>query len=105
MKKKEPMEVREIIKTWLTEYGYDGLYDPGECGCIIEDLAPCGQISGGCIPGYVGVATVESGYDFTIGPPDCTQCQWGGKENICESLNGCKFTRMDDSTPETPHSA
>ena len=39
-------DVRGIIIEFLTANGYDGLADD-ECGCGIDDLAPCG---GTCIP-------------------------------------------------------
>jgi len=45
--------VREIVVEWLKENGYDGLYEPGcECGCFIDDLAPCDGLCENCIPGY-----------------------------------------------------
>lgn len=51
----------EQVKAKLKEGGYGGLYYPGECGCTIDDLAPCGEceydeVSGlinGCEAGYV----------------------------------------------------
>lgn len=33
------MNVREIIKEWLTTHGYDGLAGD-ECGCTLDDLIP-----------------------------------------------------------------
>lgn len=48
-------EVREKLKG----KGYSGLYYPGECGCGIDDLAPCGECQEGgeyindCKPGYL----------------------------------------------------
>jgi len=46
------MDVREIVKHWLKENGYEGLYSD-QCGCDLEDLMPCcndGALS--CQPGY-----------------------------------------------------
>ena len=49
-------DLKEMIKTYLTERSYDGLYcDNGEipgCGCELEDLIPCGEIRMGCKAGY-----------------------------------------------------
>ena len=42
------MDVIEIVVDWLKQNGGIGLYRPGECGCGIDDLAPCGQIDGSC---------------------------------------------------------
>ena len=33
--------VKEIVKKYLKENGYDGLVG-NECGCDIDDLFPCG---------------------------------------------------------------
>lgn len=49
------------VKAKLKEGGYSGLYVPGECGCTLDDLAPCGECQrendedyiNGCDPGYV----------------------------------------------------
>lgn len=50
----------ESVKAKLKEQGYGGLYYPGECGCGLDDLAPCGECRqeegkeyiNGCEPGY-----------------------------------------------------
>ena len=67
------MNVKEIIKEWLTENGYDGLYYPGECACKISELFPCGDYEEmlECEPGYIRDADhgeESSGYDWMIGP-------------------------------------
>ena len=47
------MNVKEIVQKYLQENGYDGLCDEWhECGCQINDLMPCGEYCGDCIPGY-----------------------------------------------------
>ena len=43
--------VREIVQEWLRTNGYDGLCDV-ECGCEIDDLMPCLEDCGHCVPGY-----------------------------------------------------
>lgn len=48
------MIVGEIIESYLRENGYDGLYNwVGECGCSVDDLAPCGHCDvDTCEPAY-----------------------------------------------------
>lgn len=43
--------VQEIITIHLKQNGYDGLCND-DCGCLIDDLAPCGNISLNCKAGY-----------------------------------------------------
>ena len=43
--------VFEIIKDYLIENKYDGLCGD-ECGCDINDLAPCDGYEGKCTPAY-----------------------------------------------------
>jgi hypothetical protein len=39
------MNVREILQKVLSEQGADGICNPSEeCGCGIDDLAPCDSI-------------------------------------------------------------
>lgn len=45
----------------LRKAGYDGLYAPGQCACLVDDLYPCGERGPDCQPGYKGACT-----------PDCT---------------------------------
>jgi len=39
---------------WLCDHGYNGLCLPGKCGCRLDDLRPCCEVSDQCVPGYVG---------------------------------------------------
>lgn len=38
--REENPSVRLIIRAWLMDHGYDGLYGD-ECGCGLDSLAPC----------------------------------------------------------------
>jgi hypothetical protein len=47
------MTVKMIVQEYLTKNGYDGLYNlDAPCGCLLGDLAPCGDILGACQAGY-----------------------------------------------------
>lgn len=49
-------KVIEIVKAHLVSGGFDGLVMPdAECGCLLDDLAPCGGDISDCEPGYRGV--------------------------------------------------
>lgn len=50
------MRVLEIVKEWLKSNGYGGLYS-GECGCCLDDLAPCSCMDEDCEPGYKKIKT------------------------------------------------
>ena len=45
------MNVQGIVKEYLEENEYDGLYTHS-CGCEIADLFPCGTDGCTCRPGY-----------------------------------------------------
>jgi len=48
------MNMLEMVKNWLADHGYDGLYHPsGECACRLKDLMPCDGLSDECKPGYL----------------------------------------------------
>lgn len=50
-----PKNCKDIVKKYLIDHGYDGLYHPDpelECGCCLSDLAPCNNLSEKCKPGY-----------------------------------------------------
>lgn len=64
----ETMNVKEIIKKYLQENFFDGLYCPGECACELDDLFPCGEGDlVHCQPGYRGPCDCGD-HDFHIGP-------------------------------------
>lgn len=45
------MNVHDIIQSHLKEIGAEGLANGDEeCGCDINDLAPCGEACMGCVP-------------------------------------------------------
>ena len=48
------MNVEQIVIAYLTEHGHDGLclVEEGriECGCGLDDLAPCGNLGAECVP-------------------------------------------------------
>lgn len=45
------MDVCDIVKKYLIENGYDGLYTDG-CGCLVDDLMPCDCDCSYCEAGY-----------------------------------------------------
>ena len=48
--------VIEIVKAHLVVNGFDGLVQTdAECGCLLDDLQPCGGDFAACEPGYRGV--------------------------------------------------
>lgn len=50
------MAVIEIVKKHLVENNFDGLcYE--DCGCGIDDLAPCGNITEKCDAAYKHICT------------------------------------------------
>ena len=49
------MNVADIVKRFLEENGFDGLYsEDEECGCFKADLFPCSEeCVPDCVPGYL----------------------------------------------------
>lgn len=52
--------VIEIVAEYLQQNEFDGLANSSaECGCFINDLAPCGEIGGECMAGRKAVIDDE----------------------------------------------
>ena len=63
------MNIKEAIKCFLEENGYDGLYNSaGECACRTDDLFPCApeNCPTDCQLGILGPG--RDGFDWVIGP-------------------------------------
>lgn len=80
-------DVRGIIADYLRAGGYDGLAGD-ECGCGLDDLAPCGEPFMGCMPAWR--------WDCSDGicPDDSVAvgfCEWEGE--------GCWRSERPGGTP------
>jgi hypothetical protein len=65
MKKDKEVYLVETLGSWIKKHGYDGLY-ADECGCLADDLCPCGDGPIECRLGYnYGGGT---GFSFWVGP-------------------------------------
>lgn len=64
----ESPTVAYIVAIFLREHRYDGLFnaDAG-CGCLLSDLAPCGEMLADCKAGYKMPCTCGEGCDFDVG--------------------------------------
>lgn len=61
------MKVKEIVKKYLQDNGFEGLFTPNECGCELSDLYPCGsECVLDCEPGYKHPAQEGSEHAFMI---------------------------------------
>jgi hypothetical protein len=70
----KPIIVEQIIKDYLRENGFDGLFHDNDCGCLIDGLCPCGGDPLLCEPGYRKPIPREhpqyGEVDWIIGPSD-----------------------------------
>lgn len=65
------INVEEIVKKHLTDNGYDGLYHDSDCGCHVDNLAPCDVCCLECRPGVNDPEKCKSeNVDFWICPKD-----------------------------------
>ena len=44
--------IESVLIKYMDEHGYDGLYLDDDCGCLKDDLAPCGSLGLGCSFGW-----------------------------------------------------
>ncbi len=68
-----PKTVKAIVRKYLKENGYDGLYvdvfDGPTCSCTLDDLMPCGQPMDDCKAGvFVECRGKNKDMEFCIGP-------------------------------------
>ena len=64
------MMAKEIVKKYLVDNGYDGLFSPGNCSCRISELMCCGESCEYCEPGYFipsDSPDFDNDYDYMIG--------------------------------------
>lgn len=62
-----PNTVREILKAWLKEHGFDGILNAdAPCGCSVDDLFPCDGPCDRCEPGYKVPCDCGEGHDWHI---------------------------------------
>lgn len=64
------MNVKEIVTEYLKKNGYDGLYNPGECGCTIDDLMCCDDPADDCYAGYLAPCDCGQECAYHIGPKE-----------------------------------
>lgn len=60
------MKVEKIVKKYLEDNNYDGLYYGEICGCELDNLFPCGKSGYSCEPGYKHPCDCGD-HDFHIG--------------------------------------
>ncbi len=79
------LTVKKIVIKYLKDNKYDGLYSTsGDCGCEINNLAPCGEMFGDCEPGYKVKSNGDcpESYDFCIRAKkiNCDDCDFHNRE-------------------------
>ncbi len=102
--KEMPKNIREIVKVFLEENGFDGLFYDSDCGCGVDDLAPCCDHSFTCEPAYRYVCTDKESAWFgqTIyGPkkPECPEPEKCQDCDVRDKCNGGEFC-MKAMTPQ-----
>lgn len=107
------MNVHDIIQAHLKEIGAEGLANGDEeCGCGIDDLAPCGEACMGCVPahcclipegvgsitGYIGIGSshryVRAPHQASI--PEPTRPAVSGDRAATETVAGSESGALLD---------
>lgn len=62
------MDCLQIVRKYLDENGFDGLYSENECACQLSDLVACANDFSECKPGYKVVPPddIDSEFYFYI---------------------------------------
>jgi hypothetical protein len=83
-----PPTVLTMVRDRLIDDGYDGLTNEEDCGCDLENLAPCSSIGEDCRAGYKVPCT-------------CGECDWhivaerpdaDGESGVCGLMPGITHT-------------
>jgi hypothetical protein len=74
------MTVKEIVKKYLEDNGYDGLYNRA-CGCSLDDFMPCASGCDDCKPAYKIKCSSKywCGDNGCFGPKGATCPEEGGE--------------------------
>ena len=100
------MTVKQIVEERLRKDGFDGLCGGRACdgcGCILDDLFPCGQDFSECVPGHAKWGTFDGEQTWRIFAPPPVQsdipCECGSGYNPeCQA-----HYPPSDQSDEDPH--
>ena len=71
------MDVRGIVKKYLDDNKFDGLWSPEDCACEKDNLFPCDGPNGDCLPGHKTECHCGDGHDYHIGIKDTEDDKFG----------------------------
>lgn len=60
------LSVKEIVEKFIRENNFDGVYSD-VCGCLVDDLAPCGEMQETCRAGYKKKCDCSENCDWHVG--------------------------------------
>ena len=73
------IDVTKMVRLHLTANGFEGLVsEDSECGCTLDDLAPCGEMKADCAAGHRIQQPPGGEFDYLIFPghrKDCQACK------------------------------